>query len=66
MARLPRIRIHDIRHTSNTWLLNTAKNAGEQEIIKRRNGHSTLEMTTGTYYHPDEDKARELAERIKI
>jgi len=66
LAGLPHIRIHDIRHTCNTWLLNTAVGANEQEIIKRRNGHANLSMTTGTYYHPDELKARELAERIKV
>jgi integrase len=66
MAGLPHMRLHDIRHTSNTWLHNLASSREEEEAIKKRFGHASDAMSLGTYYHHGEDAERRLADLIDI
>ena len=59
-AELPRIRLHDLRHTAATlWLA-----AGESVyFVQQQLGHADLKTTIGTYGHPDRDAHRAAAER---
>lgn len=52
-ARLPRIRIHDLRHTCATLLIAQGAHA---KAIQRHLGHSSIQITFDTYGHllPDE------------
>lgn len=59
-AGLPRIRLHDLRHTSASLGLA----AGESLVeVSRRLGHSSIGVTADVYTHVDPDVARESAER---
>ena len=59
-AGVPRIRLHDLRHTSATLGLA----AGESLVeISRRLGHSTIGVTADVYMHIDTDVARISADR---
>ena len=53
-AGLPRITIHEFRHSHASLLINAGINIKE---ISRRLGHSTVEMTWGVYSHlyPDQE-----------
>lgn len=62
--RLPKIRLHDLRHTSATLLL--SKNT-DIETVARRLGHSKASVTLDIYGHalPENDrKASELLEAM--
>ena len=54
-AGLPRITIHEFRHSHATLLINAGVNIKE---ISRRLGHSTVEMTWNVYSHlyPDQEE----------
>ncbi|MFK5645113.1 tyrosine-type recombinase/integrase [Ornithinimicrobium sp. LYQ121] len=59
-AGLPRIRLHDLRHTSASLGLA----AGESLVeVSRRLGHSTIGITADVYTHVDPEVARESSER---
>lgn len=63
-AGLPRIRIHDFRHSHATLLANNAINIQE---IARRLGHSNVEQTWNTYAHlypREEERAVSVLEKI--
>lgn len=63
-AGLPRIRIHDFRHSHATLLANNAINIQE---IARRLGHSNVEQTWNTYAHlypREEERAVSILEKI--
>ena len=47
-AGLPRIRIHDLRHSHATWLINSGVNI---VAVSRRLGHASIEQTLKTYAH---------------
>jgi len=57
-AGLPRMRFHDLRHTSATFLL-----AGgfTLEDVKGLLGHSSIVLTSDTYGHVLERRQREVA-----
>lgn len=65
-AGLPKLKIHEIRHTNNTWLLNDNQSREDVDIITRRLGRSSLKMTLDTYYHSDPLAELKLVEKIKI
>lgn len=65
-AHLPVLKLHEIRHTNTTWLLSGEPTRDYEEAIKRRQGHESLEITVGTYFHHDSSKEKELAEKIEI
>jgi integrase len=60
---LPRIRLHDLRHTHVTLL---RKMGVPVEVVSKRVGHSSPSITSDIYSHVAEDPAlqREAAERV--
>lgn len=63
-AGLPRIRIHDFRHSHVSLLANEGINIQE---IARRLGHSKIEMTWNTYAHlypREEERALDILNKI--
>jgi integrase len=65
IAGLPRIRVHDLRHTSATMLL---KQGVPPKVASERLGHATVSTTLDLYSHvlPDmqEDAARKITELL--
>lgn len=61
-ASLPRIRLHDLRHTHATLALQAGIHA---KVVSERLGHSTIAMTLDTYSHAipamEEDAAARVA-----
>ena len=55
-TKVPRIRLHDLRHTHASILINNGVSAFK---ISKRLGHKDVSMTTNTYSHlfPDQDEA---------
>lgn len=65
-AGLPRITIHDFRHSHASLLANSGINIQE---VARRLGHSNVEMTWNTYSHlypKEEERALSILNKIKI
>jgi len=60
-AGLPRIRLHDLRHTSASVGLQAGESLKE---VSARLGHSTIVITADTYAHISPELARESAERL--
>lgn len=58
---LPRIRLHDLRHTSATLGLASGESIKE---ISARLGHATLAITADLYTDIDENLARRSARRL--
>jgi integrase len=56
-AKLPRIRLYNLRHTCATLLLIAEENP---KVVSERLGHSTIVLTLDTYSHvlPTMQKAR--------
>ena len=48
LADLPRIRIHDFRHSSVTWLYD---NGADAKYVQERMGHSSVETSLKIYNH---------------
>ena len=65
LAGLPRIRLHDLRHTHATLLL---REGVHPKVVQERLGHSQISTTLDTYSHVlpgmQEDAGRDLAARI--
>ncbi len=61
-AGVPKIRLHDLRHTHATWLLE----AGEQlHVVAERLGHADSSTTSTIYAHVTKDQRREAAETFR-
>lgn len=60
-ARLPRLRLHDLRHTAATLML---ANGEHPKIVQERLGHADISMTLGRYSHVTPDMQREAADRL--
>lgn len=58
---LPRIRFHDLRHTSATLAL---ADGVHPKIVSERLGHSTVAMTLDRYSHVSMDMQRAAADRL--
>ncbi len=58
-AGLPRIRFHDLRHTTATLMLAKGIDA---RIIMEQLGHSTINLTLGTYAHVMPHKLQQAAD----
>lgn len=67
-AGLPRIRLHDVRHTYATAGLATARGWHEVKVISERLGHASIGITLDTYAHvlpvADQEAADTLARAI--
>jgi len=66
MAILPRIKIHEIRHTNNTWLLDENQSIFAADIITKRLGRSSLKVILDNYYHSNSAVEDSIVEKIKI
>ena len=60
-ADVPRIRFHDLRHTSATLSLTDGTNP---KIVQERLGHSSIAMTLDRYSHANLEMQRLAAERL--
>jgi integrase len=60
-AKLPDIRIHDLRHTAATLLLTQGVNP---RVVMETLGHSQISLTLNTYSHVLPDLQREAADRM--
>ena len=69
-AGLPRIRLHDVRHTYATAALANATGWHEVKIISERLGHASIGITLDTYSHvlpqTDTESAHTLARVILV
>ncbi len=59
-AKLPTIRLHDLRHTYGTRLSGEGIAA---EVIAARLGHASVQFTLDVYVHPGEDRDQEAADK---
>lgn len=62
-AGVPRIRIHDLRHTSATLML---ANNVHPKIVQERLGHSDISMTLNRYSHVTMDMQRDAADQMDV
>lgn len=60
-AGVPRIRFHDLRHTSATLLLSSGVHP---RVVQERLGHSDISMTLGRYSHVLEDVQQSAADAL--
>lgn len=60
---VPRIRLHDVRHTSITLML---ANGEPARLVQQRAGHADIAMTLGRYGHVLPGQDREAADRLAI
>jgi integrase len=60
-ASVPKIRLHDIRHTHATILLRLGENP---KIVSERLGHSRVGMTLDTYSHVTPDMQKSTADKF--
>jgi integrase len=60
-AGLPRIRVHDLRHTYCTLALQAGV---DTKIVSDRVGHSTTAITSGIYQHVSPQMQSDVAERV--
>jgi integrase len=60
-AKMPRIRLHDLRHTHATLALHAGINP---KVVSERLGHATVSITLDTYSHAIPALQEEAAERI--
>jgi hypothetical protein len=59
---LPRIRLHDVRHTTATLLKKIGISARDAQLIL---GHSTVTITQEIYQHDDMDSRVDALERVE-
>lgn len=59
--KIPKIRIHDMRHSAGTLLYKLFKDI---KLVQLYLGHSTISMAADTYVHDDLDMLREAAAAI--
>lgn len=60
-ADVPVIRLHDLRHTAATLML---EDGTHPKIVQERLGHSDISMTLNRYSHVTMDMQREAADRL--
>lgn len=60
-AKLPKIRFHDLRHTSATLLLSLGVHP---KLVQETLGHSTFQLTMDTYSHMMPTLRNEVADRM--
>jgi integrase len=60
-AKLPRITLHDLRHTAATLL---ARMGVHPKVAQDRLGHSTMKLTLELYTHADLEQQREAAAKL--
>lgn len=63
-AGMPRIRLHDVRHTYATAGLGSARGWHEVKVISERLGHASIGVTLDTYSHVLPAADRETADTL--
>jgi integrase len=58
---LPRIRLHDLRHT---WATLALQGGVHPKIVQERLGHSSIAVTLDIYSHVSQPMASDAAERL--
>lgn len=58
---VPHIRIHDLRHSHATWLINNGVNI---VAVSKRLGHSSIDITLKTYTHLLDETDQYMMEKI--
>jgi integrase len=61
-AGLPTIRIHDLRHTAATLML---ENGIHPKIVSERLGHSGIQITLDRYSHVSDNMQRDAATSLE-
>ena len=61
MAELPRIRLHDFRHSCASFLIN---NGATPLLVSKWLGHANVTMTLNTYAHLWRDELQEIVRKI--
>ena len=61
-ADLPRIRLHDLRHTAASLMLAEGVQA---RVIMQTLGHSQISITLNTYGHVSQELSRDAADRME-
>lgn len=61
---LPRIRLHDLRHTYATLALQQCQNFADMKTLSRRLGHASITFTLDTYGHVLRGQDEELANQV--
>jgi len=61
-AKLPRVRFHDLRHTSATLLLSQG---AHPKVVQERLGHSTIAVTLDVYSHVLPTMQQQAAEQLE-
>ena len=56
-----RIRLHDLRHSHATWLINNGANI---VAVSKRLGHASIEQTLQTYTHLLQESDNDLVRKI--
>jgi integrase len=59
--KLPKIRIHDMRHSAGTLLYKLFKDI---KLVQLYLGHATISMAADVYVHEDDDMLREAADAM--
>ena len=62
-AGVPKIRVHDIRHSHVSYLINQGV---EPLIIKERLGHKDIKITMNTYGHLYPNQQKQVAEMLDM
>jgi integrase len=60
-AGLPRVRIHDLRHTAATLM---REQGVDIEVVQRKLGHSSISVTVDVYGHVSDKRYRDAADRM--
>ena len=55
---MPRVRFHDLRHSSETFLLAQGMTLKD---VEQQLGHSSIVLTSNTYGHVLEQRTRQVA-----
>jgi integrase len=61
LARLPKIRLHDLRHTHATLALQAGVHP---KVVQERLGHASVKVTLDTYSHVMPPMHQEAAARV--
>jgi integrase len=59
---LPRIRLHDLRHTAATLMM---QEGIHPKVVSERLGHSAVSMTLDRYSHVSTGMQRDAADRLE-
>jgi len=62
-GEFPRLKFHEIRHSSATYKMDLAN--GNPRQVADHSGHAKLDVLFGTYVHSKKDSGRELSEKFE-